>query len=687
MSTTLWLAREMDVRETTLQELFGGPKQYLVPLYQRPYAWESRQRRRLWADVSDLAATRRTDPGATHFTGSLVFSTGTIVPSGMEFLVVDGQQRLTTLSILLCAMRDTFRQRRPESPALAESIHEQYVADRFKPGDARLKLLPTQADRDAYRRVVDGGVGAPDEPGSSASGVRDAYTFFRRELDRVHDLELLRDAVLGGLVFVSITAKDEDNVYRIFESLNNTGMRLTQGDLVRNDLFMRLGHRGESAYSSWWLPMQRRLSVNDLELLFWLDAVAEEPLLKQADIYSAQRSRLAAMDDDEILAEIERFSRLSEQLELIRDPSREPDPAVRKHLRHLAEWSSTTTVPLTLRLLSRRAAGTSTSAEVAGALATLEAYLVRRTLVGRPGQGLNRIILQACGELDDRPVDQVLLDYFSTGRKHFATDEQIRVAIRTQPFYLRGLRSQQKLILKWVQEELNPNEPVDVEQATIEHVLPQTLTPDWRAALEADRDDEPVEVVHERLVHSLGNLTLTGYNATLGNRPFAAKQADYRQSSFTALNRLVLDASVWGRTQILARSEWFADRITRQWVGPNEHARSVGGGRDWPIVHRAITAVPPGNWTSYGDLAALIGTHPAALGVHLAGTHIRGTHRVLQGSGTVSPGFRWPDPSDDRDPRAVLEAEGVVFSASGVARARDRLSTAALAARIGLVDG
>lgn len=687
MCATFCLARRMDVRETTLQELFGGPKQYLVPLYQRPYAWEARQRERLWADVLELSETRRTDPGATHFTGSLVFSTGTVVPSGMEFLVVDGQQRLTTLSILLCALRDTFREHRPESPVLAESIHEQYVADRFKPGDARLKLLPTQADRDAYRSVVDGGADVPDEPDASVSGVRDAYTYFRRELGRVQDLELTRDAVLGGLVFVSITAKDEDNVYRIFESLNNTGMRLTQGDLVRNDLFMRLGHRGESAYSSWWLPMQRRLSVNDLELLFWLDAVAEEPLLKQGDIYSSQQARLAAMDDEQILAEIERFSRLSEHLMRIRDPSQESDPAVRKHLRHLAEWSSTTTVPLTLRLLSRRAAGTSTSAEVAGALATLEAYLVRRTLVGRPGQGLNRIILQACGELDDRPVDQVLLDYFSTGRKHFATDEQVREAIRTQPFYLRGLRNQQKLILKWVQEELNPNEPIDVERSTIEHVLPQTLTPDWRAALAADLDGEPVDVVHERLVHSLGNLTLTGYNATLGNRPFPEKQEEYRQSSFTALNRLVLDAPVWGRTQILARSEWFADRITRQWTGPNVRARSVGGRRDWSVVHRAIAAVPAGRWTSYGDLAALIGTHPAAVGAHLAGTHIHGTHRVLQGSGTVAPGFRWPDPSDDRDPRAVLEAEGLAFSASGVACARDRLSTDALAARIGLVDG
>lgn len=677
----------MDVRETTLQELLGGPKQYLVPLYQRPYAWQGRQRDRLWSDILELAETRRTNPGATHFMGSLVLSTGAIVPTGMEFLVVDGQQRLTTLSILLCALRDYLRIHQKDQPMLAESIHEQYVADRFKPGDARLKLLPTQADRDDLRAVVDGAVGA-----DSDSGVGQAYSFFRRALeladdpDDPRDIERIREAVLGGLTFVSITARDEDNVYRIFESLNNTGLRLTQGDLVRNYLFMRLGSRGESVYSSWWLPMQRRLSADDLELIFWLDAVADEPLLKQGDIYSYQQARLAKMDDGEILAEIERFSRLSEQLAVIRDPSLEPEPALRKHLQHLAEWGSTTTVPLTLRLLARRAAGTSSAEEVTGALAAIESYIVRRTIGGRPGQGLNRTILQACGVIDDRPVDRVLLDYFSTGRKYFATDEQIRDAVRTQPFYLRGLRTQQKLILKWVQEERNPKEPVDVEKSTIEHILPQTLTPEWRAALEVDLgDDETVEEVHEQLVHQLGNLTLTGYNSELSNRSFASKQEDYRNSSYSALNQRVLEAAVWGREQIRARGDWFADRIIEQWSGPDERVQPEATGRDWSLVHQAIMAIPAGRWSSYGDVAALIGTHPVPLGNHLSSVPVAGAHRVLQGGGTISPGFRWLEADDDRDPQAVLELEGLQFGSNGAADEAARISTAGLAELIGLV--
>lgn len=676
----------MDVRETTLQELLGGPKQYLVPLYQRPYAWQGRQRGRLWDDILELAEARRTNPAATHFMGSLVLSAGAIVPTGMEFLVVDGQQRLTTLSILLCALRDYLRQHQADQPMLAESLHEQYIADRFKPGDARLKLLPTQADRDSFRAVVDAAVGA-----DSTSGVGEAYSFFRRALetaddpDDPHDIERIREAVLGGLSFVSITARDEDNVYRIFESLNNTGLRLTQGDLVRNYLFMRLGSRGESVYSSWWLPMQERLGSDDLELIFWLDAVAEEPLLKQGDIYNHQQARLSKLSDEEIVAEIERFGRLSEHLRVIRDPFREHDPLVRQHLLHLAEWSSSTTVPLALRLLDRRAAGTSTSAEVAGALAAVESYLVRRTLGGRSGQSLNRTLLQLCGELDERPVDMTVLDYLSTGRKYFATDDQIREAVRTQPFYLRGRKTQQKLILKWISQAVNPKEEVDVEKSTIEHILPQTLTPEWKALLENDLGaDETVELVHEQLVHSLGNLTLTGYNSELGNRSFPSKQADYRKSSFTALNRLVLDASSWGRAEIAARGDWFADQIIANWIGPNKQAEQNSSGRDWSVVHQAILAIPAGHWTSYGDLAALVGTHPVPLGQHVASVQIAGAHRVLQSGGRVSPAFRWTDPRDERDPRTVLEAEGLRFSESGVADEAARLTTTDLAGRIDL---
>ena len=217
----------MHVQEIRLQQVLEGTKQYRVPLYQRTYSWTPKQLARLWTDVVDLSEARVSDSHATHFTGSLVLSTGGIGPGGAEFLVVDGQQRLTTLSVLICALRDHISKTEPGSPEKVARLHETYLSDRFKHGDDRLKLLPTQADRDAFRAVVDKSIGDDVH-----SGVIDAYRFFRARLvevddtDDPHDIDRIASAVLDGLAFVAITASHDDNVYRIFESLNNTGMKL-----------------------------------------------------------------------------------------------------------------------------------------------------------------------------------------------------------------------------------------------------------------------------------------------------------------------------------------------------------------------------------------------------------------------------------------------------------------------------
>ena len=339
----------MDVQETRLQQVLEGSKQYRVPLYQRPYSWSSKQLERLWSDVVELAEQRTANSGATHFTGSLVLSLGQIGPSGSEFLVVDGQQRLTTLSVLICAIRDHYAETEPDRPEKVARLEETYLVDRFKRGDDRLKLLPTQADREPYRAIVNNNV-----QGAPASGLLEAYRFFRTRLhqadapDDPHDIDRIESAALNGLVFVSITAKGDDNVYRIFESLNNTGLKLTQGDLLRNYLFMRLGGRGEEIYDSWWLPMQRVLAPADLEMLFWIDLVWRNPRAKQGDIYALQVERMRELDADQIVAEVQRFSGLASIFALIRNPQDEHHEGVRRALERGNQWRLAAAEPLVL---------------------------------------------------------------------------------------------------------------------------------------------------------------------------------------------------------------------------------------------------------------------------------------------------------------------------------------------------
>lgn len=645
--------------ETTLRELLEGAKQYRVPLYQRTYSWTESQLERLWEDIRKLADERVDDPNLTHFIGSLVLAPSpTHGPAVSEFLVVDGQQRLTTLSILLCAIRD--HRAKHEDPDHRERINNEYLINKYKPTH-RLKVVPTQADRAAYEACLES---TPQAGGSDQVGA--AYRFFVAQLadaddpDDPMDIQRIEDAVISGMALVSVVAQAGDNVYRIFESLNNTGLKLTQADLLRNYLFMRLPNRGEAVYESLWFPLQQQLDSGELEQLFWLDLVHRSPEVKQTDTYTGQQARLNGLHTEaEIEAEVRRFCRLGALLRIILHPQHEKDPEVRRRLERLNAWDTTTVYPLLLHLLDRREQGTATSAQVASAMLYVESFFIRRLLIGRSTTSISRILLRVVPELhSDLPVDEAVRTYLSTGRKYYATDTSVREAVRLMPFYLNGRATQRKLVLQWLEESYGSKEPVAPESLTIEHVMPQSPTTEWRQILGEDlKGEESFAEVHESLVHTLGNLTLTGYNAELSNSSFLVKRTQLGKSGIQ-LSQDIAAQKRWGRPEIYARAEALAERIITNWPGPTEE---VGNQSEvpWHVMNKALAALPAGSWTAYGDLAALIGIQPVSVAARLASHPAPNAHRVLQAEGTLSPNFKWLDPSRTDDPHDVLRAEGV----------------------------
>lgn len=667
-------------RETTLRELLEGSKQYQVPLYQRTYSWSKVQLERLWEDIRTLADDRVEYASTTHFIGSLVLaSSPTNGPTGVsEYLVVDGQQRLTTLSLLLCAIRD--HRAVHEDPEHRERLNQQYLVNKWKPEQHRLKLVPTQADRESYLACLDS---TPHAGGADPIGA--AYRYFSAELaaaddpDDPLDIERIEHAVIAGLALVSVTAQPGDNVHRIFESLNNTGLKLTQADLLRNYLFMRLPTRGPAVYESVWLPLQKQLAAPELELLFWLDLVQRDARVKQTEVYSGQQARLNGMKtEEEIEAEVRRFSRLGALLRRILHPGEEPEPGVRRRLERLKAWGTTTVYPLLLHLLDRREQHAATSEQISSAMLYVESFYVRRLLIGRATANINRILLSLVTEMSkEMPVDEAVRAYLSVGRKYYATDNNVREAARSIPYYLNGRSHQRKLLLQWLEEAHDNKEPVAPESLTIEHVMPQTPTPDWQQSLTSDLGpDENVNEAYEALVHTLGNLTLTGYNSELGNEPFAVKRARLAKSGI-ALSRDIAARDRWGRPEIHARADSLAERIISIWPGPL--ARVDDSEVPWDIMNKALSALPAGSWTTYGDVAAIIGSHPVPVGGRLANYPTPNAHRVLQVDGAISPNFRWLDPARTDDPREVLRAEGVEFDKHRRANPAQRISTEELA--------
>ncbi|MBL3664753.1 DUF262 domain-containing protein [Streptomyces sp. M2CJ-2] len=683
----------MRAQEITFLNLVQGQKQFQVPLYQRTYSWGREQLKRLWEDVTELVDQHLSgEATAPHFLGSVVLAPGQIQAGGVQrWLVVDGQQRLTTLMLAFTALRDHLK--KTDDPRGADRVHRRILVNEFHEGLDHYRLLPTQADREAYTACVQ----SRAEAGGS-DNIGAAYRFFLGELAEGREtadddrwIATVETVLMDLLSIVEITAESGDNVYRIFESINNTGVGLSQSDLLRNYVFMLLPRRGERVYQELWLPMQQSLGPKNLELLVWLDLVVRGHYkTKQSEIYREQQKRLQPLtgDEDALQREIAQLAERGRRFLRIIEPRREQSPALRAVLERLAAWGGQTHYPLALHLLDLVAGGSTTPADAAEALRYVESYLVRRLICQTPTTGLNRIFMEAPKELEtDRPAAEAVRRFLSGRRRRWPSDEELREAIRSKPFYWSGRPPQRSHILRRLEESYGSTEPVDFDKASlsVEHVLPQRPAASWFDLLsdETEPNQTPQEL-HDLLVHTLGNLTLTGDNAKLSNSPFERKQ-QILDSSALRMNQEIAAEKRWGKAEILARADRLTERAVQLWPGP------IGGvkpaGEEWPgwvELRAALVAMPSGTWTTYGDVAELIGSHPVPVGTYLGSNPtVLGAYRVLTADGKISPAFRWADGSDMRPPQELLTGEGVRFDPSGRAHGSQRLTAAELATLLG----
>jgi alkylated DNA nucleotide flippase Atl1 len=684
----------MRVTETTLQELVGGPKQFRVPLFQRTYTWKERDHAQLWRDI--LGQYEVSLPGAPfghgqdgHFIGSFVLAPTPSSATLPAYLVVDGQQRLTTLTLALCALRDAAA---AHDPTAFDRITNQYLINQYaKEASDRWKFVPTEDDRKEYFACI-----KADHAGAGKGLISKAYRFFEVQMalpgpdDQPLDLALLESVIVSKLAIVDITAQQGDNVHRIFESLNATGVGLTQADLLRNYMFMLLPSRDRVVYEEVWRPMQELLGADNLEGLARVDLRRRGLDVRDDDVYRAQQARLQPIEHDEaaVEAQIRDLAARAVHYRRILVPSQEPHAGVRRGLEFLARWKATTTHPLVMFLYELRDEDRLAADEMADILLNLESFLVRRLLVGVSTKNLNRIFIQMVGPL--RQTDGSMLDavrhQLSTERKFWATDEEIRTAARSRPFYYYGRAEQRRMVLERLEESYGHREQAGLSalSLSVEHILPQSLSAEWITELTDAGDD--AEAVHRELVHTLGNLTLTAYNSELSNKPFERKQQIYGDSHLS-LNKDLVAHSRWCLSQIETRAAELAERAIKIWPAPVAGVADAAQGFDWSRMHAAIAAIPDGRWTAYADLAALAGTAAQAVGNHIAtNPSLAKAYRVMTIDGRVSEGFAWSDPTDSRDPIDVLRAEGVQFDETGRATAECRLTADDLQALLGWFD-
>jgi uncharacterized protein with ParB-like and HNH nuclease domain len=541
----------MKASETKLEHIIEGTKQFVVPLFQRPYSWGKNEWGKLWEDLVELCEEENP---RTHFIGSIVTMPTQSVPEGVgKFLLIDGQQRITTIFILLAALRDKTR---TLPGTLADEIHGLYLTNQYKEGGEALKLLPTQVDRTSFQCIIQ------SHPNNSDDQINKAYRFFEKRLNssKAPDVATLKKILVTKLSLVSITLDRDDNPHLIFESLNATGRPLTQADLIRNYFFMRIHvHQQEKIYQEYWRPIQDSLAANTPEFIRHF-LMRDGGLIKQDEVYFALKDRANEhQTQTDIIAYLEKIAKFAGFYAKLINPDEEPKAKLRSRLKRLNRIEVTVAYPFLLNAYHDYSNNDISEEIFAECLDILENFMIRRFVCGVPTYGLNKIFPSLYAQA--MQFDSLLPGLKEALKsKKYPRDTEFKERLITTPLYGGGNRTDKtKLILERLEESFEHKEPVAFEKTTIEHVMPQTPSSWWKSHL-----GESWEEQHEIYLHTIGNLTLTGYNSELSNDSFPNKLATL-QESHLELNKYFQDVEGWTEKSIRQRAEALSNIALEVW--------------------------------------------------------------------------------------------------------------------------
>lgn len=541
----------MQASETKLQQIIEGTIQYIVPLFQRPYSWKKSEWQVLWDDITEICAADNPRP---HFLGSIVTMPTTSFPEGVtKYLLIDGQQRLTTVFILLTALRDIAKQ--SEDEELAAEIGNTILVNPYKKGLEYYKLQPTQLDREAFHRIIKADLQI------ETSGISDCYIFFAKKIRQSQiEFSKLKKVICSSFSLVRVLLSSDDDPYLVFESLNAKGRPLTQADLIRNYFFMRIDtDNQQSVYNQYWEPMQSLLEENLTEFIRHY-LTKSGVTVKQNEVYFEIKERINKSDAFIYLQDLHKFA---EYYAKLLNPEREEKEKVRKYLHRINRLDVGTVYPFLLNCYDDWKKNRIAEAEFIGVLQIIENYIIRRFVCNVQTQGLNRIFASLHAQVSketnlasDNFIDRLKL---ALQNQTYPKDIEFIERLRDVKLYGSNRSEKGKLILESIEEYFNHKEQVPFDKLSIEHIMPQTVTDWWK-----DHLGENWDITHQLLVHSLGNLTLTAYNTELSNATFLVKQKEF-QKSHLELNKYFQNKESWRREDIEARGEYLADIILQIW--------------------------------------------------------------------------------------------------------------------------
>ncbi len=591
------------------QRLFVQPVRYEIPAFQRRYVWKQEEQwGPLWDDVEELARSimkeGQTEP---HFMGAVVlqqmqFATATIE----RRIVVDGQQRLTTLQLLIDATQEVLENQGHSSPAKRLSAlvanGEEYLDG---DPDHAFKVWPTTVDRVAFRHAMNNELSATDH---ATSRIVQAHDYFKGQTEqwlarfggdageRDSAASALEAAVSRYLELVVIDLGESDDPHVIFETLNARGTPLLQSDMVKNkvlhDAGIQIGDdEGEATeeekgiwafdQDDWWVQeigrgLQRRPRV-DVYLNHWL-TLRNRAVMKPYDEFRAfERYSVARVAEGKTIRDVARD--LGDLGRIYREDIEEGRrPDIAKFLERHNVMNVGVVTPLLLWLLSADLP----AAQISNCLTAIESFLVRRVVCGYHARSYGELFVGLIRKLTDASAgdtDSVVVSYLGEQTAQatlWPSDEELRERFVTAPLYQYLTRGRLKMVLEGIEAELRTNKAESQEvpdDLHIEHVMPQTWHPNWPLPVEVAEDEKAV-ADRDRTIHTIGNLTLVNkrLNSSLSNAPWGKKRETLAEHSVLFLNKRLVNEGpeVWDEAAIKERAKWLHERAVKIWPHAGE---------------------------------------------------------------------------------------------------------------------
>lgn len=555
----------MDARKGNIFEILNGNKQFLIPVYQRYYSWDIEQCRRLWNDIVDMQKRNK----AGHFVGSIVNIAEQAMPTGIQkYMIIDGQQRMTTLTLLLLALRDYAIQHPEDTTINYRRIDNMLLKNEYEVGGERYKLLLTETDRDILIRLVE----SKPIPDGTKSRLIDNYKFFSGKIaDRdLQPAEIYES--IGKLQIVNITLdRTMDDAQAIFESLNSTGKELSESDLIRNYVLMGLEPSEQTyVYEHLWRPMEQLFvyetqdSVMDSFFRHYLTMKLTR-IPKQGRVY--EEFKLYHLNCEfgtirELCQDLLNYAKFYTDIVFKRSNNAE----LKRLYEDIVDLRMEVSYPFLLKVHNDCAEGTITEDNLKEILRLCISYVLRRSICDIPTNSMNKTFATLRNSI--RPDDYmnsvkaffVLQDTY----KEFPDNDKFMAAFMSRDIYTMRARN---YILSRL-ENFGNKAPIIIENYTIEHIMPQntSLSPEWQHDLGVNWKE-----IQKTYIHTIGNLTLTAYNSEMSDRPFMDKMnmpGGFKESALR-LNAYLVKLTEWNEDHIKERAQQLAAKAVQIWPYPS----------------------------------------------------------------------------------------------------------------------